>query len=87
MQKVIGFIGLGNVGYPLAKNILSSGYELHVPDLESKKAKGLISSGAMWCNNAKQLTESSDIIITSLPSVKAVAEVAESEYGILQVQS
>ena len=39
MQKVIGFIGLGNVGYPLAKNILSSGYELHVTDLESKKAK------------------------------------------------
>ena len=87
MQKVIGFIGLGNVGYPLAKNILSSGYELHVTDLESKKVKELISSGAIWCNNAKQVTESSDIIITSLPSVKAVAEVAESEYGILQVQS
>ena len=55
MQKVIGFIGLGNVGYPLAKNILSSGYELHVTDLESKKAKELISSGAMWCNNDKQV--------------------------------
>ena len=41
----------------------------------------------MWCNSAKQVAQSSDVIITSLPSVKAVAEVAESEHGILQIRS
>ena len=87
MQKVIGFIGLGNVGFPLAKSILRSGYELHITDLEYEKGKELIDSGAVWCNSAKQVAQSSDVIITSLPSVKAVAEVAESEHGILQIRS
>ena len=87
MRKVIGFIGLGNVGFPLAKSILRSGYELHITDLEYEKGKDLIVSGAVWCNSAKQVAQSSDVIITSLPSVKAVAEVAESEHGILQIRS
>ena len=87
MEKVVGFIGLGNVGYPLAKNVLRSGFEMHLNDLEHDKAKELISCGAIWHDTPEQIARSSDVVITSLPSVEAVAQVAESKHGLLQVNS
>ena len=51
----IGFIGLGNVGFKLAKSLLSAGHHLYVYDLEKSNAEDLIKSGAGWIETPKPL--------------------------------
>ena len=68
----VGFIGLGNVGSKIAKNILKNKNNLFIHDLDKKKGFKLIKDGAVWSNNLEELSEKSDIIITCLPSPKAV---------------
>ncbi len=84
IDKNIGFIGLGNVGEKLAKNILSSSYKLFIHDLDKKKGKNLIKKGAIWKNSIKEITENSSVVITCLPSPKSVKDVIEKNDGILK---
>ena len=81
-DKNIGFVGLGNVGSKLANSILISGYNLFIYDLDKKKGKNLIKKGAVFSKSLKHLTNSTTIIITCLPSPKAVSQVIESKEGI-----
>ena len=81
-DKNIGFIGLGNVGSKLANSILVSGYNLFIYDLNKKKGSGLLKKGATWSDNIKNLCENCTIIITCLPSPKAVVEVIENNNGL-----
>ena len=83
IKDKIGFIGLGNVGSLIANNILLSGYKLNIFDIDKSKGNKLISRGAFWNKNLKELVNDSDIIITCLPSPKIVSEVIEGEYGII----
>ena len=71
----IGFIGLGNVGSKLAKNILQSGYNLFIYDIDEKTSKKLVSKGAVWKNSIKDIIDNTSLIITCLPSPQAVTEV------------
>ena len=71
----VGFIGLGNVGSKIAKNILKNKNNLFIHDLDKKKGLKLIKDGAVWSNNLEELSQKSDIIITCLPSPKAVNHV------------
>jgi len=81
-DKNIGFIGLGNVGSKLANSILVGGYNLFIYDLNKKKGSKLLKKGATWSNNIKNLCENCTIIITCLPSPKAVVEVIENNNGL-----
>jgi 3-hydroxyisobutyrate dehydrogenase len=80
----IGFIGLGNVGAKLANSILISQYNLFIYDLQKNKANKLIKRGATWVNNIQSLLKNCTIIITCLPSPKAVSNVVEDKGGILE---
>ena len=71
----IGFIGLGNVGSRIARNILKGGFKLFVNDLDQNLSKKLIDEGAQWCSDLKSLASQSTIIITCLPSPFAVNNV------------
>ena len=64
----VGFIGLGNVGSRIARNILKGGFKLFVNDLDQNLSKNLIQEGAQWCSDLKNLASQSTIIITCLPS-------------------
>ena len=64
----VGFIGLGNVGSRIARNILKGGFKLFVNDLDKNLSKNLIQEGAKWCADLKNLASQSTIIITCLPS-------------------
>ena len=68
----VGFIGLGNVGSKIANNILKGNFKLFVNDLDKNKANYLIGKGAQWCATLEELSLNSTIIITCLPSPKAV---------------
>ena len=79
----IGFIGLGNVGGKLAGSLLRNGFDLTVRDLNEQTVRAFIERGANFGESPKQMVESSDLVITCLPSPAVSAAVMESQDGIL----
>ncbi|HET7480655.1 MAG TPA: 2-hydroxy-3-oxopropionate reductase [Rubrobacteraceae bacterium] len=84
MAEKIGFIGLGIMGKPMAKNLLEAGYELTVYNRSPEKAEELAGDGATVGGNPKEVAENSDIIITMLPDSPQVNEVVAGENGVLE---
>ena len=79
----IGFIGLGNVGRKLAGSLLRNKFDLTVRDLKENIKSDFINKGAKTANNAKELAEQVDLIITCLPSPKICSEVMEAKDGVI----
>ena len=79
-MKKIGFIGIGLMGFPMAKNILKSGYKLKVFNRSLVKAEPLKDFGAEISKNVSELVKDSEIIITMLTDDKAVDEVMGSSH-------
>ena len=71
----IGFIGIGLMGYPMAKNILKSKYEVKVFNRTKNKANGLKKYGAKVCNSIKEVVSDQDLIITMLSDDKAIKKI------------
>jgi 3-hydroxyisobutyrate dehydrogenase len=80
----IGFIGLGNMGGPMAKNIAKSGYSLTVFDLRRELISAIEKEGATSSDSPKEVGEKSNIILTSLPSPEASESVWLGENGVLE---
>ena len=74
-SESIGFIGVGNIGSNLANNLLKSNNNVFVYDKNDKSYSKLKKLKNEPCQTLKELTEKSDIIITCLPSPKAVSKV------------
>lgn len=79
----IGFIGLGIMGKPMAKNLLKAGYQLIVYDLNAIAVKELVDSGASEGKSPSDVASQCGIIITMLPNSPEVKEVALGENGII----
>jgi len=80
---IIGFIGLGIMGCPMAKNLIKGGYALMVT-ASSAKAEELKSAGAKVAHNYKELAAQSDIIITMLPNSPEVKSVILGSGGVIE---
>ena len=78
----VGFIGLGNMGLPIARNLLKAGYELTVYNRTRSKAEALASAGAKV---ADSLTEAStaEVVMTMLADDYAVEQTTLGDGGIL----
>jgi 2-hydroxy-3-oxopropionate reductase len=79
----IGFIGLGIMGRPMAKNLLKAGYKLVVYDKFAPLAD-LISLGAEGSASNKEVASKSDIIITMLPNSPHVKEAILGSQGVIE---
>ena len=79
----LGFIGLGNLGRPLAANLLAAGFPLTVHDRDAEAARQLVVDGAAWADSAAEVAAASDTVFTCLPSPEAVTAVVAGEGGIL----
>ena len=79
----IGFIGLGNIGYPMAAQLLEAGFDLTVHDLIEDKAKPLVERGAAWGASLGETVSGAETIITSLPGPTEVTQVFEGSSGLL----
>ena len=77
MDKKLGFIGLGTMGLPMAKNLLKKEGALLAADLVAEKKEEIKALGAEIAADNKEVAEKSDIIFLSLPTVKAVQFVME----------
>ncbi len=82
MEK-IGFIGLGIMGNPMAKNLLKAGYSLTVYDIVQEKIDDLVKAGAQAGSSSKDVAEKSEIVITMLPNSPEVKEAVLGDDGIL----
>ena len=80
----IGFIGLGIMGRPMAKNLVKAGHELYVNDFNKDAIEELVSLGATAVSNAREAAEASELVITMLPNSPHVKTVALGEGGIIE---
>ena len=81
--KLLGFIGIGNLGMHLAGSLLRAGYALTIFDLNKTAAKTLLASGARWADSPAEVGKASDTVFTCLPSSKAVSAVVSAANGVL----
>ena len=80
----IGFIGIGNMGKLMSINLLRAGYQLTVYDIREEAMKAPLRLGAKAAKNPKEVAQTSDIILTSLPTPEALEEVVLGLNGVLE---
>ena len=80
----IGFIGLGIMGRPMAKNLLRAGYSVQVFDINAAAVEDLAAAGASAGSSPRQTAEAADIIILMLPNSPQVREVVLGADGVLE---
>ncbi len=83
-MKKIGFIGLGIMGKPMAKNLIKAGYDLTVYDIVAEAVKDVVKAGAKAGASSKEVAAVSEIIITMLPNSPEVKEVVLGPNGVLE---
>lgn len=71
-MAVIGFIGLGNMGGPMAINLVNAGHTVKVFDLSSEAIKHVVTKGGLAASSAVEAAQESDVVISMLPSGKHV---------------
>ncbi|MBM04376.1 MAG: 3-hydroxyisobutyrate dehydrogenase [Chloroflexi bacterium] len=79
----VGFIGTGNIGTPMALQLINKGFDLYVNDINFSAAEFLIDRGAVWANSPKDLSEKVDVICACLPGPMEAKEVVFGENGII----
>src|SRR5271163_2489179 len=70
-----GFVGLGNLGKHLARNLARGGFEVAVYDLDRRSADAVVAAGGQWVASVAALAHSCECLITCLPSPAATAAV------------
>ena len=84
MADTVGFIGLGIMGKPMAKNLISAGHELVLYNRTKVKAEELAGDGADIAKHPREVAERSDIVVTMLPDSPQVEEVLAGEDGVFE---
>ncbi|HEV2617952.1 MAG TPA: NAD(P)-dependent oxidoreductase [Candidatus Acidoferrales bacterium] len=79
MSEQIGFIGLGNMGIPIAENLLRAGYALTVYNRTASKAAGLVAAGAKSVSSAAEVATSGGIVVTMLADDHAIEEICAGD--------
>ncbi len=78
----VGFIGLGNMGVPMAASILKAGHALTVHDVRPETAENLEAAGATWAASPKEVAARSEVVLSCLPGPKEVEAVVLGEDGV-----
>jgi 3-hydroxyisobutyrate dehydrogenase-like beta-hydroxyacid dehydrogenase len=74
MAETLGFIGLGNMGEPIARQLLAAGYQLRVYNRTSRKMAGLVTEGAAAAQHAADTALARGIVLTMLADDRALEE-------------
>jgi 2-hydroxy-3-oxopropionate reductase len=84
MAERVGFIGLGIMGKPMARNLMDAGYDLVVHNRSRGPVDELAKDGATAADSPKEIAQNSDVIVTMLPDSPQVREVVAGENGVLE---
>lgn len=79
----IGFIGLGNMGLPMALNLLKAGHQVEGFDVNNAAVEQLVEAGGSSAGSVKVAAARADIVITMLPAGKEVREVYLDPVGVI----
>jgi 3-hydroxyisobutyrate dehydrogenase len=82
-MATVGFIGLGNMGGPMARNLLAAGHRLMVYDISAEAVAPLQASGATAANDIAGATHDADLVITMLPAGEPVRDVYLDPNGVI----
>lgn len=80
----IGFIGLGNMGRPMAANLVRKGFPLVVLDTAPARMEPLAALGARMAGSLAELVDASDITVTMLPDTPDVERIVLGAAGVLE---
>src|SRR6266513_1296997 len=81
-KPIIGFIGLGIMGKPMARNLLKAGYSLIVHNRSRAAVDELSKEGAQTAANSQEVAARSEVVITMLPDSPDVELVYSGEQGV-----
>jgi 3-hydroxyisobutyrate dehydrogenase len=81
----IGFIGLGNMGAPMARNLVRAGHALTVFDLTPDRTGRLVAEGARASETPQGVAEGAEVIFTMLPAGREVRAVYGGTGGLVEV--
>ena len=87
MKKKIGFIGIGLMGLPMAKNILKAGHNLKAFNRTQSKAETLKEFGAEITTSINEVVKESDVVITMLTDDTAINDVMNSSNFLENLKS
>lgn len=77
----VGFIGLGNMGFPMAVNLVNKGHKVYGFDVDASKSKVAEEKGMIFRQDIKEISKEADIFVLSLPNTQHSVEVCESANG------
>jgi len=80
----LGFVGLGNMGLPMALNLIKAGHQLTVFDLSAGAVQRVVDAGAVAASSVAAVAESADMVLSSLPTPVAVETVYLGEGGLIE---
>lgn len=80
----VGFIGLGNMGRPLAGWVLKAGFPLVVHDIRAAAAAPLLEQGATWADSPRELAARCEVVCTCLPGPPEMQAVTLGPRGIVE---
>jgi len=81
-MTTIGWIGLGHMGQPMVRNLLKAGFEVYVYDVVPAAMAATIKEGAKAANSVAELTEKSEIVMTSVQTSQQVSDICLNPEGI-----
>jgi 3-hydroxyisobutyrate dehydrogenase-like beta-hydroxyacid dehydrogenase len=80
----IGFIGLGNMGSPMARRLIEAGHQLIVFDQRKEAMAKLVALGAKVASSPKDVADRAETVMASLPSLQASLDVATGKDGVIE---
>ena len=83
-RETIGYIGLGNMGMPMARNLVRAGYPVVVHDIDPSRVRTLVGEGAAAAESPAEMASRASFIFSSLPTGESVEDVTTGPGGILE---
>lgn len=80
----IGFIGLGKMGFPMARRLIEAGHTLTVYDAQKAAIDRLVALGASAASSPKDVADKTETVMTSLPSLQISLDVATGTSGVIE---
>ena len=83
-MATIGFIGLGNMGAPMAANLVKAGHRVIGYDINASAVQALTAAGGQAATSAAEATRGADVVITMLPAGEHVRDVWLHQGGLIE---
>jgi len=84
MNGILGYLGLGNMGHPMATRLMDTNNKLAVYDISNDAMKPFLERQALGASSSKDLADKSEIVICSLPSNAVIREAVLGSEGLIE---